>query len=135
MPDLNDPSWSEVLFKNLQLSIVQLLAGTIGAGISIPITQEHWGWFRDARGNAADAVGLGVYTLLISITGTWLFLGLFGRRAREAGGRWLQFAVQVVGIAITAWMTLPSAIVVTLTAMALIGNEVEDRKKIDENKK
>lgn len=135
MPEANDQPWHELLFKNLQLSIIQLLGGTVGAGVSIPITQDYWGWFKDAGESGSDALGLGVYTVLISVVGTWLFLGLFGRAARERGGRVLQFMVQVGGIAAVAWMTLPSALFVTFIAMAVVGQDIEDRKEAEEKKK
>lgn len=121
-----EPTLLSAVFKDLHVSIVQLLGGTIGAGISIPITQGFWKWFVGAQRDGGEALGLGVYTLLLSIVGTWLFLGLFGRAARRFGGRPLQFIVQVTGIAISAWMSLPTAVVVTFIAMLVVGRDDGD---------
>jgi hypothetical protein len=110
---------AELLFKDFHISIVQLWGGMIGAGIAILITQNMWHYWSDASQNGYSAVALGLYALLTACVGTWTALGLFGRVARRNGGRILQTAVQVVGIAVAAMITLPGAIIATILLMWL----------------
>lgn len=120
MPE-EEPSLYDLLFKNLHFSISQLMGCVIGAAVSVPITQKVWGFFNNVDQHPLDALWLGLYTLAVSVTGTWFFLGLFGREVRRSGGDKLQFVVQVIGISLTALIGLPAALFFTFVVMVRVG--------------
>ncbi len=117
-------------FDGLQLSLLHFFGMAIGAALTLPITLKYSGQIFDRNSGQTVFFGilLGLYTISIVIIGTWTSLGLLGRWAGRIGGRGLRLCVQIIGITMAAWLTLPLAIVVTLVLMAIVGNYVEDRK-------
>jgi len=104
-------------FSDLRFSIFLLFGLVFGAGAAAPIVLRHFQALFGQELSAGVMASVGVYLLLVCTVGTWASLGACGAWAGRHGGRALRFAVQVVGIALAAWMTLPLAIVVTLALM------------------
>lgn len=96
----------------------------IGAGISLPITLNYFGYSMERLPEHIIFPGvlIGLYTAAIAMIGTWTSLGLLGRWAGRTGGRTRRLGVQILGISIAAWLTLPGAIAFTLAAMKLFGD-------------
>ena len=121
-------------FHGLQISLLQLLGMMIGAGASFSITLDRFGYSLERLRDESLSTGIliGLYTVAIALIGTWTSLGLLGRWAGRTGGRPLRVLVQIAGIVIAAWMTLPGAFAATLVIMKWYGDYLEEQNKSTE---
>lgn len=109
----------------LRFSILVLLGLVFGTGLAAAIVLDHFHWLLgEELGGGAMAL-MGVYLLLVGILGTWTSLGAFGTWAGRCGGRKLRFVIQVAGIVLAAWMTLPLFFFLTLALMWWKGKRAE----------
>ncbi|MBI3831110.1 MAG: hypothetical protein HY291_16445 [Planctomycetes bacterium] len=127
---MSDSLLSEI-FKGLQFSTALLLGLTIGTGLAVPLVLHQ----AEAAFGPVDEftpvgfVFLGLYVLAVALLGTWTSLGLFGRWAGRAGGRPVRLAVQIAGIALAAFVTLPVALIATVLLMILKGEPGSDERR------
>jgi len=119
------------LFDGLQLSLLQLFGMMVGAAISLSISLNYFGNVLKEQPERIVFWGLfiGLYTVGLTLIGTWTSLGLLGRWAGRNGGRLGRLLIQILGITIAAWITLPGAMAVTLLAMIVVGNYLEAQEQ------
>ena len=118
-------------FDGLQISLLQLFGMMLGAAISLSITLDRFDVFLKEQPERIVFWGvfIGLYTVGIALIGTWTSLGLLGRWAGRNGGRLGRLLIQILGITIAAWITLPGAMAATLIAMIVVGNYLEAREQ------
>ena len=123
-------------FDGLQISLLQLFGMMLGAAISLSITLNYFGIFLKEQPERIVFWGvfIGLYTVGLALIGTWTSLGLLGRWAGRYGGRLGRLLIQILGITIAAWVTLPGAMAVTLIAMIVVGNYLEAQEQSAANK-
>jgi hypothetical protein len=120
--------WAMVadFFRDLRFSIYLLFGFVFGTALSVPFVLDYFRMLFGEELSGGAMVAVGVYLFLVGILGTWMSLGAFGVWAGRCGGRPLRLIVQVLGILLTAWMTLPIAVLATIVLMWWLGRKPKE---------